>query len=84
MLTLVEHENSFVPLRPDSIDLGVIRKSCKESDFYGECCPQFNDVVRWLPLIHRVLSGRVLALRLMGCRFEPHQRHCNVSLSKTH
>ena len=29
------------------------------------------------------LSGRVLDLRLRGCRFEPHWRHCIVSLSKT-
>ena len=30
------------------------------------------------------LSGRVLDSRTKGCRFEPHQRHCVVSLSKTH
>ena len=30
------------------------------------------------------LSGRVLDLRSTGCGFEPHQRHCVVSLSKTH
>ena len=29
------------------------------------------------------LSGRVLDSRSRGCRFEPHQRHCIVSLSKT-
>ena len=29
------------------------------------------------------LSGRVLDLRSGGCRFEPHWRHCLVSLSKT-
>ena len=29
------------------------------------------------------LSGSVLDLRSRGCRFEPHQRHCVVSLSKT-
>ena len=29
------------------------------------------------------LSGRVLDLRSRGCRFEPHRRHCVVSLSKT-
>ena len=28
------------------------------------------------------LSGRVLDLRPKGCRFEPHRRHCIVSLSK--
>ena len=28
------------------------------------------------------LSGRVLDLRLKGRRFEPHRRHCVVSLSK--
>ena len=28
------------------------------------------------------LSGRVLDLRPRGCRFEPHRRHCFVSLSK--
>ena len=28
------------------------------------------------------LSGRVLDLRPRGCGFEPHQRHCVVSLSK--
>ena len=28
------------------------------------------------------LSGRVLDLRPKGRRFEPHQRHCLVSLSK--
>ena len=28
------------------------------------------------------LSGRVLDFRTRGCRFEPHQRHCVVSLSK--
>ena len=30
------------------------------------------------------LSGRVLESRPKGCRFEPHQCHCVVSLSKTH
>ena len=30
------------------------------------------------------LSGRVLDSRPTGCRFEPHWRHCVVSLSKTH
>ena len=29
------------------------------------------------------LSGRVLDLRPRGRRFEPHRRHCIVSLSKT-
>ena len=28
------------------------------------------------------LSGRVLDSRLRGCGFEPHRRHCVVSLSK--
>ena len=28
------------------------------------------------------LSGRVLDMRLRGCGFEPHRRHCVVSLSK--
>ena len=28
------------------------------------------------------LSGRVLVSRPMGCTFEPHRRHCIVSLSK--
>ena len=30
------------------------------------------------------LSGRVLDSRSMGRGFEPHRRHCVVSLSKTH
>ena len=30
------------------------------------------------------LSGRVFDSRPRGCGFEPHQRHCVVSLSKTH
>ena len=30
------------------------------------------------------LSGRVLASRPKGRGFEPHRRHCVVSLSKTH
>ena len=30
------------------------------------------------------LSGRVLDLRPRSCWFEPHWRHCIVSLSKTH
>ena len=30
------------------------------------------------------LSGRVLDSRPRGSGFEPHQRHCVVSLSKTH
>ena len=30
------------------------------------------------------LSGRVLDWRPRGCGFEPHPRHCVVSLSKTH
>ena len=34
--------------------------------------------------VWRDLSGRVLVSRLRGCGFEPHQRHCIVSLSKTH
>ena len=29
------------------------------------------------------ISGRVLDSRLRGCWFEPHLRHCIVSLSKT-
>ena len=29
-------------------------------------------------------SGRALDLRLKGCGLEPQQRHCVVSLSKTH
>ena len=29
-------------------------------------------------------SGRVIDLRLKGCRLEPHQGHCIVSLNKTH
>ena len=32
----------------------------------------------------RWLSGRVLDLRSRVCGFEPQQRHCIVSLSKTH
>ena len=28
------------------------------------------------------LSGRVLELRLRGCRFEPHRRHCVMSLAR--
>ena len=31
----------------------------------------------------KACSGRVLDLRPRGCRFEPHLRHCVVSLSKT-
>ena len=30
------------------------------------------------------LSDRVLDSRSKGCGFEPHQRHCVVSLSRTH
>ena len=30
------------------------------------------------------LSGIVLDLRPRNCGFEPHRRHCVVSLSKTH
>ena len=30
-----------------------------------------------------LLSGRVLDWRLRGCGFEPHQKHCVMSLSKT-
>ena len=30
------------------------------------------------------LNGRVLDSRSRGCRFEPHQSHCVVSLRKTH
>ena len=30
------------------------------------------------------LSGRVLDSRSKGGRFEPHRRHCGVSLSNTH
>ena len=30
------------------------------------------------------LSGRVLGSRPMGNGFEPHRRHCVVSISKTH
>ena len=32
----------------------------------------------------QLLSGRVLASRPEGSGFEPHWRHCIVSLSKTH
>ena len=54
--------------------------------------------VTWLPILMKAyviyshemtkgaqwLSGRVLDLRPRGHRFEPHQCHCVVSLSKTH
>ena len=36
-----------------------------------------NEGAQWL-------SGRVLDLRPKGRGFEPHRRHCVVSLSKTH
>ena len=36
-----------------------------------------NTWIQWL-------SGRVLDSRLRGCGFESNQRHCVVSLSKTH
>ena len=39
--------------------------------------PQFLLGTQWL-------SGRVLDSRLRGRGFEPHLRHCVVSLSKTH
>ena len=32
---------------------------------------------------NRWLSGRVLDMRLRGCGFEPHRRHCLVSMTKT-
>ena len=34
--------------------------------------------------LYRERSGRVLDSRLRGSGFEPRQRHCVVSLSKTH
>ena len=36
------------------------------------------------PLGAQWLSGRVLGLRPRGRGFQPHRRHCVVSLSKTH
>ena len=36
------------------------------------------------PIGAQWLSGRVLDSRPRGCGFEPRQRHCVVSLSKTH
>ena len=39
--------------------------------------PKDSEGAQWL-------SGRVLDLRPRGCGFEPHRRHCVVSLSKTH
>ena len=38
----------------------------------------------WGPLGVQLLSGRVLVSKLRGWGFEPHRRHCIVSLSKTH
>ena len=38
---------------------------------------QINEGAQWL-------SGRVLDMRPKGHGFEPHRRHCVVSLSKTH
>ena len=40
-------------------------------------CAQRNMGAQWL-------SGRVLDLRPRGCGFEPHWRHCVVSLSQAH
>ena len=40
-----------------------------------------NNRLRWGA---QWLSGRVLDSRQKGRRFEPHRRHCVVSLSKTH
>ena len=39
---------------------------------------------QWLSHGAQWLSGRVLDLRPKGSGFDPHRRHCVVSLSKTH
>ena len=36
----------------------------------------------WLKLL-KVAFGRVLELRMRGCRFVPYGRHCIVYISKT-
>ena len=55
----------------------------------------FHKVYCWVRMVHCIywwvnnkggqwLSGGVLDSRLRGCGFEPHRRHCVMSLSKTH
>ena len=43
--------------------------------------------VKGFPVVYKgaqLLSGRVLDSRARGRGFEPHRRHCVVSLGKTH
>ena len=50
-------------------------------------CPKYvliNLLINNLKAGAQWLSGRVLDSRPRGRGFEPHQRHCIVSLSKTH
>ena len=47
------------------------------NQYFNVSCSRTQQGAQWL-------SGRVLDSRQRGRRFEPHRRHCVVSLSKTH
>ena len=57
----------------------IVTKLClkKMTGVYLTICTTINYGAQWL-------SGRVLDSRPRGRGFEPHRRHCDVSLSKTH
>ena len=68
-------------LHPHSVGLKVCHQL--QPSGYGKGC-KVNDALQYCMEGAQWLSGKVLDLRLRGRRFEPHQRHCVVSLSMTH
>ena len=62
----------------DLIHLHICIKPVQPTAFYKKNLNSYTLDENW------ELSGRVLDSRLRGRWFEPHGRHCIVSLSKTH
>ena len=74
-----------------SLDLRIFVFTCRRNRSTFAVCVELGGRERsfllyiYIPLIGgQWFSGRVLDLRSGGRGFEPHQRHCGVSLSKTH
>ena len=67
-------QNSSVPASLMGL-VRMIHEGPNIKDQFTQPNSAFFEEVQWL-------SGRVLDSRPKGCGFEPHQRHCVVSLSK--
>ena len=76
-LTCVRNEVDLEPLACKDVQCNDVASTLIQG-FHVMCLLGNRHTVNW------ALSGRVLDLRLRGCRFEPHRCHCVVSLSKTH